>query len=591
MQKTAESTLAKDFSAIALKRFELEFTVDPLFKKASADFDEGGAKGLLLNHLTIDNNGRIVFDSSDDANDGIAREQTAAPGEGEGEDVEDEKPDINLQSLREMFFPDLDKIDQQEVCPSLTTFDLGDPAGSLDLPFLKSSDDKHDDDDDHGASSGFDGFDDDDIGFPGADGTMAFGEGGDAWASETLADMPNRMMTPARGMSVRPQLGEHDDDDGGNDGFNADEHSMIMTMGGNGGAHADLLSYFDEQMKRDWAGPEHWRVRRLKGITASQKMDQAQKKPRKEKEPFEINFMDPALDISESDLRPGGPTAKPPVLNKKERESRTRNLLPDDKHFNSKQLLRLFLKPKAMLGSRRKVGSRLPQPAPGEQLDEEFWAKEAARRREQSASPGPATYDADFFQEGALPPIGGFDEDDEDHFADAREEFTPPPSTEPGLTQATDAPTSSGFPFTQMDYGSQLVTQGRRVRPEYVQYARVAKKVDVRRLKENLWRDLAFEAPAAKEAPEADAGPQDSGPTAAAAAAPASTQEVKQFTEVVNNLRAVYPKQAMADISTSYCFICVLHLANEKGLVLEGNETLTDLVIRKDPNADGGDDY
>jgi len=39
--------------------------VDPLFKKTSADFDEGGAKGLLLNHLSLDGEGRIVFDAGD----------------------------------------------------------------------------------------------------------------------------------------------------------------------------------------------------------------------------------------------------------------------------------------------------------------------------------------------------------------------------------------------------------------------------------------------------------------------------------------------------------------------------------------------
>ena len=65
-----------------------------------------------------------------------------------------------------------------------------------------------------------------------------------------------------------------------------------------------------------------------------------------------------------------------------------------------------------------------------------------------------------------------------------------------------------------------------------------------------------------------------------------------KFTEVVNSLQKVYPKQAMADISTSYCFICVLHLANEKGLVIKGNETLTDLEIEKDPTAPAvGDGY
>ena len=50
----------------------------------------------------------------------------------------------------------------------------------------------------------------------------------------------------------------------------------------------------------------------------------------------------------------------------------------------------------------------------------------------------------------------------------------------------------------------------------------------------------------------------------------------------MNNLQHVYPKQAMADISTSYCFICLLHLANEKGLMLENELGLEELSIRKD---------
>merc|ERR1711939_413464 len=47
--------------------------------------------------------------------------------------------------------------------------------------------------------------------------------------------------------------------------------------------------------------------------------------------------------------------------------------------------------------------------------------------------------------------------------------------------------------------------------------------------------------------------------------------EVLNFTELIQDLRSVYPEQQMKDISTSYCFICLLHLANEKGLVLEGD--------------------
>jgi condensin complex subunit 2 len=55
-----------------------------------------------------------------------------------------------------------------------------------------------------------------------------------------------------------------------------------------------------------------------------------------------------------------------------------------------------------------------------------------------------------------------------------------------------------------------------------------------------------------------------------------------KFTNVVNSLQSVYSKQAMVDISTSYCFICLLHLANEKGLAIANEDDLTDLHIRKD---------
>jgi condensin complex subunit 2 len=70
-------------------------------------------------------------------------------------------------------------------------------------------------------------------------------------------------------------------------------------------------------------------------------------------------------------------------------------------------------------------------------------------------------------------------------------------------------------------------------------------------------------------------------------------EEPRKFTQVINDLRAVYPQKTMSDISTSYCFICLLHLANEKGLVVEEQEgaNLQELVIRKDPNAHEADAY
>ena len=137
---------------------ELEFAVDPLFKKASADFDEGGAKGLLLNHLSIDSEGRIVFDSSDDASDAtpFGEKPKAQQGEeGDGlsipaKDVSEIQPassgstDIDIDALASKFFPDLSILDSQDICPSMKSFALGDPNSDLNIPFLKPPEDWRD---------------------------------------------------------------------------------------------------------------------------------------------------------------------------------------------------------------------------------------------------------------------------------------------------------------------------------------------------------------------------------------------------------------------------------------------------------------
>ena len=85
----SEDTLAKSFDTLKVKKFDLEFTVDPLFKKTCADFDEGGAMGLLMNHLSVDGKGRVVFDAGD-----------AVADEEEEEEKMEEDPLVDLSKLR-----------------------------------------------------------------------------------------------------------------------------------------------------------------------------------------------------------------------------------------------------------------------------------------------------------------------------------------------------------------------------------------------------------------------------------------------------------------------------------------------------------
>lgn len=67
---------------------------------------------------------------------------------------------------------------------------------------------------------------------------------------------------------------------------------------------------------------------------------------------------------------------------------------------------------------------------------------------------------------------------------------------------------------------------------------------------------------------------------------PTEADPTLKFTDVMNDLQHVYAKPVMDDISTSFCFICLLHLANEKGLVIENTPELMELDIRKDWTAE-----
>jgi condensin complex subunit 2 len=187
-------------------------------------------------------------------------------------------------------------------------------------------------------------------------------------------------------------------------------------------------------------------------------------------------------------------------LPKKEWRSRTRNLLPDDKHFHSKDLLKLFLKPKARMGARKSTSRRTVPTADGEDVDEAYWANAAAPQaglsNDDDAVQG--DYDANFFQDDNLPLPGGIDPDDDDglEFADAREHLSPGIADEVDAAGGPEGPGIDGVVAGDAnggDFGANLVAQSRRLRPEYVQYARVAKKVDVRRLKQEMWRGIGFE--------------------------------------------------------------------------------------------------
>ncbi|KAJ6581204.1 condensin complex subunit 2/barren [Mycena capillaripes] len=553
------ATLAKDPAQLRSKKLDLEFSVDPLFKKTCADFDEGGAQGLLMNHLSLGTGSeaglRVIFDASDSV--GKVDEE----GMDEPEDV------VDLTELRNSFLPDLAVLKDKEIAHSLADFSFSraDGGGSDDTTFFQDNtqhfdNGADDDDDDNDAGPADYSMNVDENAPPVED----FFVGDDAVADDYGADMmggddyggENQShgsgMTSEQGMGQARPAGIIPFDP------RRPPNELVMAMtdaDGDGG----MMDYFDKNFSKNWAGPEHWKMRKvIRRPDADASAKQGAKPRREKKEAFKLDFSTPA----EKDLKeltkelfapvtkgaginlPGtGPAARKSKKKGKEKEKKDDHSLPDDMHFSSRQLVSLFLKPKFQLKMRgHKV--RYNEDGDGE-VDENFWAQAAA---DQAA--GRDGNDDEDASGGAIPFNTQFFHDDYDDG--------------PGFDDGYDDGEGGGA--AEVEPGEQdllAATQGktRRVKPEFVNYAKRAKRVDVRKLKDNIWKGLDIVVPQSNAEDSMDVDPDEPTPT--------DPSEARVFSSVIAGLQQSYPKDKMEEISTSFCFICLLHLANEQGLKLE----------------------
>ncbi|RXW23885.1 hypothetical protein EST38_g1944 [Candolleomyces aberdarensis] len=575
------NTLVKDYSVLTNKKLDLEFSVDPLFKKTCADFDEGGASGLLLNHLSLglggDGGMRVIFDASDS----VFKEEA---------DVPDEPEDLaDISELRAKFIPDFSVLDDKVISHSLTGFSFNrpfDPNGdSMPTEYTQFNPNAiHDDDesDNEPDTNNFGSMDvdegptedffagpeaiNDDFGYGGGGGDDYGGDG--------------------EGGSAEPEAGEGQMGGGGArtgpfvpfDPRNAPNgRELVLGMAdpdGEGGG----LDYFDSRFLKNWAGPEHWKLRRtIRKPVQTDDGDGGGKTAgkSKKKEPEKIDFLTPPekdLKITAKELF--APPGKGQSINlagtgvgskrgKKKKDKKDEHLLPDDMHFSSKQLVTLFLKPKFFLKMR---GKKARVDGDSGEIDNEFWAQAAA---------GARNADDDMDGDGNNPDIPfntQFFNDDFDDGFDGE--------------GVTIGPSALDVDAGEQDLLAATSGETRRVKPEFVNYAKKAKRVDVRRLKENIWKGLDIIVLDDDEEGDMDVDSQD--PTSRRRSKsqkpPTDPAEARQFSQVINGLQKSYPRDKLEEISTSFCFICLLHLANEQGLKLETSSTKA--AAEDDNNAD-----
>jgi len=191
------------------------------------------------------------------------------------------------------------------------------------------------------------------------------------------------------------------------------------------------------------------------------------------------------------------------------------------------------------------------------EIDENFWAQAAADQAAGRSGEDGNELDVD---DQAIPFNTQFFHDDFDDDGDGA-----------GFDDGDDGggigSVVPGVEGDEVDLMATLAGTSRRVRPQYVNYTKKAKRVDVRKLKENIWKglDITVSKPTnPDESMDVDDGNQ---------AKLTDPSEHRMFDAVVSDLRKTYPKDKMQDISTSFCFICLLHLANERGLKIEVGES------------------
>mmetsp|Transcript_43027 Transcript_43027/g.104050 ORF Transcript_43027/g.104050 Transcript_43027/m.104050 type:complete len:929 (+) Transcript_43027:106-2892(+) len=639
-KNSATCTLERNLANINLHKLDAAFDIDPLFHQVSKKFDEGGAKGLLLANLGVDINGgaRIIFDSTLDENKSSDSSTSSATAE-EGDPPEEAQQTniVTVSSLQSKLQSQLESsgkssLQELELVPQLASLRLDyfnlnqegfvdethksskryasshhDEAeadksihieaiersrvsqGDLGGRSFLSSGQRSDGDGEGRASAGSfpsGGFEPDDFGVP------DFDLGGDDDDAGGLFHDGDHRFSSASFQAVGTdglQNNEDPNSERTNGGaprqssaplsqatvlLDAIASGRLSASGGIGpvGTAGGYEYYDNKELERLvestqfsqgvnnnlWAGADHWK--KGKSTTGKSKQDASQegssqrpgastgkrKKTKKASSNAETStvLVDITNPIDGLDQLLGSSLASSKRTKYGAGKSKTKscgwtdaavtkhakvtNLLPHDAGLSVGELSKLFLRPKATLANIIASKQSVPAPKTVGFMDSNF--------------------DGDLF---------GYDDNDGVGFDFA------------GGGDDDLSSHSNEFVIADLD-------DVRKVNKINVGYATVAKKVDVKRLKRDLWveleqalssrkrRNAILDDDSATSSVEnkifVDQKNDENFPEEKEEATPLS------FQSVVSDMQQ---SQAQGDVTLPFYFICTLHLCNEKGLALE----------------------
>ncbi|XP_033102738.1 condensin complex subunit 2-like isoform X2 [Anneissia japonica] len=517
------NTVVTNLNTITANKVDVEFEVDPLFQKTAAAFDEGGTFSLLLNHLPVrDDSCELLLDSSC-VIDNVGREP---------EEVK-EKQDttVDLSEIRGHYSSV--HFEALQICPAFTDFEFsnwsqnGENAFSEVFAKMAQSEKAFDinsvpepieDDhpvDDYGPDH-FNGGDySDDDSGGGTCGSDHFSLGESVFVGD---DKEAQMITEHRnGMTMA----------------STKDGNLCLQLALQPGEY----SYFKPNAFTMWAGPEHWKVKPFSKEPGEKKDDGVKKA---KKPAFKLDY-DQDVDFSKYFSTSKAATTLSKVTLDKNKKTQT--TLPEDLHYHPDTLFKLFLKPS-------------------------FMVKRQAIETSEGMDDGIEGYDYNNENDCAnfCPAMDAEDDDFDDDVGGGGDCTAARSDCSSNLFQSSVVGDDSIFDTTAFS-GDKLVSQPHRVAKIDVPYAKTAKRMDVKKLKSAMWKLLTYENIVENEKNQNEERKED------------KVTQQKSFKEMYSTLPREISKNMSKNLSVPIAFVCLLHLCNEKNLIVSTKGNMDDLNI------------
>jgi len=353
------------------------------------------------------------------------------------------------------------------------------------------------------------------------------------------------------------------------------------------------FTYFDPKSLKNWAGPEHWKFKPIAKKNTSvdsetnknqnknnnndnvdeenEVIDQQEQEGKKKsrKEPFFIKFTDPSTTVDLKLFSPGkSTTISNQKLKKMQQQQQAANTLPEDVHYNIKMLTQLFNKPNWHINSskRKRIamegGSNQNQNGIDNNNNNNNNNNEKEQEKEQ---PNMNLMDDDDFGGIDMGVEMGvnFDENDEKQNQPLAFNLFGDETSNAHHQQQQNG----NDPIPELS-GGKFIDEPKRPDQIMINYQKTAKFIDVRALKTNLWEKLHTISPLQSQQKNQDK--QDK---------PKSSNTEKDFRDLLKEIPKSTSAQDLPNLSVPFCFICMLHIANEKELHLENKDDLGQLHI------------